>query len=601
MVLFIFCLFLSARSFLIADLIIGITVILTRNCYWWETFPRHIIINASKEDTFMVQTLISRSRQLFQTEHKSILSAATIIAGSYFASALLGLVRNHLLAARFFGGMEADLDVYFAAFVLPDTIFQLLVVGAVSAAFIPVFQDHLLRSKQEANHFTNAALTSLGLVLFALTVFLIVFARPVAGLLAHYPDDKLDLMANLIRIMSIAQLLFTFSAFFTGILQAQRRFLIPALAPLFYNLGTIAGIYFLSGSLGIYSAGIGVVFGSLLHMLVQLPLVNHLGFSPRPQYEPHHPGVITMLRLMPPRALALGLDQIERWVAVNITSLLAPGSLSIFNFARQLYALPVSLFGVSLSQASFPSLADEASHSDLTKFKQTLEKSLAQIFFFALPASVLVLVLRLPLVRLAFGARSFPWEATLLTGRALALLALSITPLAVTQVLTRAFHALKDTRRPLYIGTLTMLIFTASAFVSSRILGYGILGIAASISLSNYLDFFLLYFFLHRRIGPFFSSLRVVKMLIAGAATTLALWVPLRLLDNFVFDTTRTIPLVILTLVVSLIGFLVYLIFCKLMGVEELSDVSALARKLGNWRRILVESDEVIEPPVGSS
>lgn len=548
----------------------------------------------------MVQTLIKRGQRLLQTEHKSILSAAFVIAVSYLASALLGLVRNHLLAARFFGGLEGDLDVYFAAFVLPDTIFQLLVVGAVSAAFIPIFQDHLARSKDEARLLGNAALTTISLTLLVLTLFIAIFARPIAGLMAHYSPEKLDLMANLIRIMSIAQVLFALSAFLTGILQAQRRFLIPAIAPLLYNLGTIIGIYFLSGSFGIYSAAIGVVFGSLLHVLVQLPLVSQLGFGPRPVFYPRHPGVLSMLRMMPPRALALGFDQFERWVAVNLTSLLTAGSLSIFSFARQLYALPVSLFGVSLSQASFPTLSDEASQRDLTKFRTTLAKSLLQIFFFALPASVLVLILRIPLVRLAFGARSFPWEATLLTGRALALLSLSIAPLAGSQVLTRAFHALKDTRRPLYIGGFTMVIFTLAAYYLGGQKVYGVLGITAAMSLSNFLDFTLLYIILRRRTGPLSVVGRFIKMLIASGATAVSLWLPMRLLDQFVFDTTRTVPLIILTLIVSLVGFLVYLLFCKILAIEELADVSALMKKLGNWRRILGESEEVIEPPVGS-
>ena len=549
----------------------------------------------------MVQSLINHSRKFLQTEHKSILSAAFVIAASFMASAMLGLVRNHLLAARFFGGLEGNLDVYFAAFVLPDTIFQLLVVGAVSAAFIPVFQEHLDRGREEAHYLGNAALTTIGLILALVTVVLIIFARPIAGLMAHYSPEKLDLMANLIRIMSLAQLLFTLSAFLTGILQSQRRFLIPAIAPLLYNLGSIIGIYFFSSSLGIYSAALGVVFGAFLHVIVQIPLVKHLGFSPKLVFKPRHPGVITMLRLMPPRALALGLDQIERWVAVNLTSLLAAGSLSIFSFARQLYALPVSLFGVSLSQASFPTLSDEAAQSDLTKFKETLGKSLSQIFFFALPASVLVLVLRIPLVRLAFGARSFPWDATLLTARALALLSLSIAPLAVTQVLTRAFHALKDTRRPLYVGAFSMVVFTVSASYLSGKMGYGVLGITSMMSLSNYLDFILLYIFLRHRIGPIHVSWRLFKMLIASAATALALWGPMRLLDKYVFDTTRTLPLIGLTLIVSAVGFLVYLIFCKMLAIEELSDVAALVKKLGNWRRILGETDEVIEPPLNEN
>lgn len=545
----------------------------------------------------MVQSLLKRSTDLLKNEHKSILSAAFIIAVSYLSSALLGLVRNHLLAARFFGGLEGDLDVYFAAFVIPDTIFQLLVVGAVSAAFIPVFQEYISRSRQEARELANASLTTVSLALAFFTLFLIIFARPVAGVIAHFPPDKLDLMANLIRLMSLAQLLFTLSAFLTGILQAQRRFLIPALAPLLYNLGTICGILFLFNRFGIYSAALGVIFGALLHVAIQLPLARHLGFTPAPNFKPH-PGVKNIIKLMPPRTLALGLDQIERWVAVNLTSLLAAGSLSIFSFARQLYALPVSLFGVSLSQASFPALADEAAKSDKTQFRATLSKSILQIFFFALPASVLVLVLRIPLVRLAFGARNFPWEATLLTARALAILSLAITPLSVTQVLTRAFHALKNTRTPLYVGATTMIIFTSSAYFISQKFHLGILGITAAMSVSNFLDFLLLYILLRRQVGSLALSLKSAKMIAATIFTGISLWVPMRLLDRFVFDTTRTVPLIILTAIVSLVGFLVYLLFCKILKIEELEEVVKLAKKFGNWRRILIQSDEVIEPPI---
>lgn len=543
----------------------------------------------------MVATLISRSKSFFQSEHKSILSAAFVIGASYLASALLGLVRNHLLAARFFGGLEADLDVYFAAFVIPDTIFQLLVVGAISAAFIPIFQETVRVSREKAYELTNVALTSLSLILFFFTVILFIFARPVADLLAHYPPDKLSLMANLIRIMSIAQLLFTFSAFVTGILQAQRRFLIPALAPLLYNFGTILGIFFLSSSLGIYAAAAGVVFGALLHFLVQLPLARHLGYLPRFHFVPDHPGVRTMLRLMPPRTLALSLNQIERWVAVNLTSLLAAGSLSIFNFARQLYFLPIALFGVSLSQASFPSLADDAAKKDLVEFKFTLRKTVLQIFFFALPASVLILVLRIPLVRLAYGARAFPWEATLLTAKTLAILTVSIAPQAVAHALTRAFHALKNTRTPLYVSTFSIIVFILISYFSTRTFGWGLLGIATAITLGSLLDLFLLYLLLIRRIGHLSVSIKIAKMIVASAFTGVALWLPMRLLDQFVFDTTRTLPLIALTLMVSFVGGSVYLLFSFLMKIEQLVEVWSLVKRLGNWQRILGQTDEVLE------
>ena len=543
----------------------------------------------------MVNRIISKSQEFLNRKSSSILSAAAIIGVSYLGSALLGLIRNHLLAARFFGGMEADLDVYFAAFVIPDTIFQLLVVGAVSAAFIPIYQEYCDRSKEEANKLANAALTSIGFFLLLFSVVIIIFARPLAGLLAHFPPEKLDLMANLIRLMSVAQILFAVSAFLTGVLQSQRRFLIPALAPLLYNIGTISGIFFLSSRYGIYSAAIGVVFGAFLHMIIQLPTAKTLGYWPKIVWNPRHPGVLAMLKLMPPRTLALGLDQIERWVAVNLASLLAAGSLSIFNFARQLYVLPISLFGVSLSQASFPTLAQEALSDDKTKFKATLSKSILQIFFFALPASVLVLVLRIPLVRLAFGAKNFPWEATLLTGKALAFLSFAIAPQAVTNSLTRALHALKDTKTPLIIGFITMVVFVGLASLLGLFMERDVAVITLAMSIGNLTDFFLSYLAVRRKVGPLGISVRIIKMLFVSLFTGLSLWAPMRLLDQLVFDTTRTVPLITLTLVVSTVGFSVYLFFCWLFDIEELKDVTDIVKKIGNWRKILASSDEVLE------
>lgn len=543
----------------------------------------------------MVNKIISKSQEFLNRKSSGILSAAAILGVSFLASALLGLIRNRLLASRFFGGQEGVLDVYFAAFVIPDTVFQLLVVGAVSAAFIPIYQEYFDKSEESANHLANAALTTISFFLAIFSVLVAIFARPLSGTIAHFTPEKLDLMANLIRLMCVAQILFTVSSFLTGVLQSQRRFLVPAIAPLLYNLGTIIGVFFLSPYIGIYSAAVGVVLGAFLHMAVQLPTSLALGYYPRPVFDFHHKGVRAMMKLMPPRALALGLDQIERWVAVNLTSFFAAGSLSIFTFARQLYVLPISLFGVSLSQAAFPSLAQEALSQDKTKFSQTLSKSIMQIFFFALPASILILVLRIPLVRIAFGAKSFPWDATLITGRALGFLTLSIAPQSVTNVLTRSLHALKDTKTSLGIGFVTMVIFVSLAYAFGFFVDRDVVGLCLAMSLGNIFDFLLSYWAVRRKIGSLNISVRILKMLLASLITGIFLWIPMRLLDQFVFDTTRTIPLVALTLIVSGVGFGVYLLICYLLRVEELQEVALMIKKLGNWRKILASSDEVLE------
>lgn len=545
----------------------------------------------------MVQKLLSRSQEILNRKSSSILSAATIIAASFLLSAFLGLIRNRLLAARFFGGLEGNLDVYFAAFIIPDTVFQLLVVGAVSAAFIPIYQGYLKKSVRKANFMANVALTSVTTILLALSILIAIFARPLSQVLSHYTGPQLDLMVNLIRLMSIAQMFFAISSFLTGVLQAHRRFLVPAIAPLFYNLGTILGILILTPFMGIYAAAIGVIFGAFLHVIVQLPSAIHAGYLPRVRFRLKHKGVLHMLRLMPPRTMSLALIQVERIVSLNLASALSAGSFTIFNFARQVYVLPISLFGVSLGQASFPTLADEALNEDQTKFAETLGKTILQIFFFCLPAAILILILRVPIVRIIFGAKNFPWEATLLTSKALAVFSLSIAPQAAVQLLTRAFYAKKDTRTPLIINIATLVLFVVSAYMFTHSFSWGVLGMSLSMSLSNALNFLILYLVIRSTIPSLGISKEIIKMLFVSALTAFALWIPMRLLDQFVFDTTRTVPLLILTAIVSIIGLTVYFGLAYLLKVRQFSDVTTLFGKLGNWRQVLVETDEVIETP----
>lgn len=543
----------------------------------------------------MVQKLISKSQELLNKKSNSILSAAAIIGCSFFASALLGLLRNRLLASRFFGGQEALLDVYFAAFVVPDTVFQLFIVGALSASFIPFFQESQQKSQEDAGWLTQSVLSLTFFILAVFSIFVFIFAYPISSLITHFPHEQLLIMANLVKIMSLAQIIFAASSVFTGVLQAEQKFLIPSLAPLLYNIGTIFGVYFFSHTYGIYSAAIGVVFGALMHCLVQVPAVVRSGIRPKIIFFNFHPNLGQMLRLMPGRTLSLSLDQIQRWVSVNLSSLLLPGSLSMYTFARQLYILPVTLFGVSLSQAAFPSLAKDALLEDKSVFKHTLAKSLLQIFFFSLPAAVLILVLRIPLVRITFGAKSFPWDATLDTGLALALLSVSIPALAVTHTLTRALHALKDTKTPLISGFISVCFYSYLAYVLVKRFDMGIVGLSLALSISNLLDFAITYILLAKKIGSLGLGTKLFKMLSVTFLTGFSLWLPMRLLDTFVFDTTRTVPLIILTLVVSTVGFGVYMLFCSLTKVEELSEVVKIARKLGNWRKILASSDEVID------
>lgn len=546
-----------------------------------------------------MSSLFQNGKNLFLRRQTSILSAAFVIMVAYGASGLLGLLKNRLLAQQFFSGREAQLDAYFAAFVVPDSIFQLMILGALSAAFIPVFTEYLRKDKEEAWRIVSSSMTALLLLFVAISLVLFIFALPVSNLLApSFSPELAQLTANLIRIMLFAQFFFGMSSFMTGILQSHHRFLMPAIAPLFYNVGIILGIVLLSPLIGIYGPACGVVFGAFLHFIIQVPFAMRLGFRWMPSWNFSHPGVRRIRRLMPARTATLAVGQIERIVAVMTSSALAAGTITIFNFARQLYVLPITLFGATIGQASFPTLV-HAREEGQGKFTSTVASVILQSLFFALPAAVLLLVLRIPIVRLAFGAKQFPWDATLLTGQAVAFFTLSVPAQAINQLLIRTFYAAQNTKIPLFTSLATTAFLVIGAPVSALYLGWGVLGVVGTIAIADIANMILLLFLLDKTVTPKlirFIVKPMAKMLCVSVSTGFLLWLLLHFFDQFVFDTTRIIPLIGLTAIVSLVGISFYLLLSKIANIQELQTVSRLLHRIGNWKQVLEESEETLEP-----
>lgn len=551
-----------------------------------------------------MREFLSNGRNLLFRRQTNILSAAFVIMATYGISHLVGLLKTRLLISYFFGSAARQLDVYYAAFVVPDTVFQLLIVGALSAAFIPTFSKFLNRNAKDAWYMTAVSMNLIIGTLIVISATIFAFASPICHLIAPgFNREQLGLMVSLLRIMLGAQVLFGISGFLTSIIQTHHRFLVPALAPVVYNLGIILGIVFLSPRFGIFGPAIGVVIGAALHMLIQLPLAFKLGFQIVPRLDFKHPGVREVTKLMPPRVLALSTDQVEQFVAVTLASLLMPGTLSLLNAARLLYSIPASLIGATIGQAAFPSLSQSASITDLVKFKSILANSLLQILFIALPISTLFIILRVPIVRIIFGARTFPWEATLLTGQTLAVLAVSASFYAIMQLVVRGFYALHDTRTPLFIGILAAGFNIVLSIAAVYLLKWNLVGIALGISLTSILETLVLLILLYKKLGTLGEFLLVLKpilkMLTISLVTGIGLWLPMRFLDQFVFDTTRTLPLLALSVSTAVIGIGVYVLLSRLFKVEQLQDFIALFKRLGQWRQILAATPEaaVVESP----
>ncbi len=544
----------------------------------------------------MEKNLLRNGRVLLTRRQTNILSAAFVIMVAYGTSGILGILRNRLLAATFFGGREAQLDAYFAAFVIPDALFQLLITGALSAAFIPVFSKYLKKSEQEASQFASATINTLTILFLGLAAIIFLFSKQVSFALAPSLEAINNaLLSDLLRIMLFAQIFFALSGFMTAIIQSHQRFLIPALAPIAYNIGIIFGIIFLSQPFGIFGPAFGVIIGAVLHLLIQIPLARKLGFKYSLNF--FHPGVKKVRRLMPLRSATLAVGQIERFIAVFIATPLAAGSLTVFNFSRQLYLLPVTLFGTAIGQASFPTLSSEIAADKKSEFEETIRATLLQALYFSLPAAVILLVLRLPVVRITLGARNFPWEATILTSKTVGFLAAAIPSLSLTAIATRAFYALHDTKTPLFVAVISAILTTITSFTLANTFGFGVVGLAAALALTNLLQTLTLVVILNRKVNIITSKLvfPALKMLIATLVTGVFLWAPMRVIDQFILDTTRTINLLILTVSVLGIGAIVYLNLSAVLKIEQLSEVIALGKRIGNWKAILQKSEETLE------
>jgi putative peptidoglycan lipid II flippase len=538
----------------------------------------------------------------WEKQQTSILSAAVIITASVLLSSLTGLLSYRLLASRFYNPAtktQEELDAYWVAFQPSDLVFQLLIVGALSAAFIPVFTKYKQRNEQDAFVMVSGLMNIVLLVFVVVCGVVALFAPQIIRAMTgeEFSARQVELAASMTRIMLLSQFFFAISNFLSGMMQSYQRFVVPALAPVLYNLGIIFGTVVLGQHIGIYGPVYGTLIGAFLHMALQLPLAIKLGFKWNPTLALHHPGVKEIFFLTLPRALATGIDLIMPYFMTFFVTSIAGASLTLMRFAQRLMAIPIRVFGVPIGQAALPFLSQESSRGEMDRFRKLLTQSIHQVMFFALPASVLLLVLRIPIVRFAFGAKNFPWGDTVLTGRIVGILALSVSAQAVTHVLVRGFYALHDTRRPFFVSLLSMCVGVLIGGYVTYFTDFELLGLAAGITATGWFEALFLFTLLSMKVR--FSMKDVVlpqvKMLFAAVLMAFGLYFPMKALDLVVIDTTRTLGLLVLTGVVSLIGMIVYLFLAWVLRLEELQIVKNLWGRMDGWRKNLARSEEPIE------
>jgi putative peptidoglycan lipid II flippase len=425
-------------------------------------------------------------------------NASLILTIAALASRLLGWVRLLVIGSQF--GASRDLDAYFAAFRIPDGIFQLVVAGALSAALIPVFSSYRARdNEREAWRLASSVINLVLIALAAFSVVMAILAPWVVPIIAPgFDDATTDLTVNLTRVMLLSPIFVGMGAVVTGLLNSYGRFAVPALAPLVYNLAIIAAAVVLAPIMGVEGLAIGVVAGSILHLAIQLPQLRKVGRHFDLTIGLGHPGVRKVAWLMGPRLLGLAAGQVNFIASTILASNLGVGSVTAYNYAFQLSQIPVGVLGVSVAVALFPTFSRDAALGRISEIRRQLSTSLRILIFLAAPLTAVMIVLARPIAAVFFQYGLFSDAAADRTAGALVFFSIGLTGHIVVHVLTRAFYAMQDTRIPVLWAIVAVAMNVPLMAILSGPMG--IEGLALALSISASIEVIALAWSLRRRI-----------------------------------------------------------------------------------------------------
>lgn len=422
----------------------------------------------------MVRKLIN----LLSSSITGLHAAAYIIAGFSFASQLLGLVRDRILAHLF--GASTTLDVYYAAFRVPDFVFASVASIVSLFVIIPFLSEQLEKGgKTDARAFLSQITTFFAGFVGIVSIILWIYAPQLgAALYPGFGPSEQASFVELTRILLLSPIVLGFSNILSGVTQIAGRFVVYALSPILYNLGIIAGIVFLYPTMGLAGIGWGVVIGAVLHALVQVPSVVREGLMPRFALISDWKAIWRVVAASLPRTTTLALNQLVLLVLVGFASTLAAGSVTVFTFASNLYMAPLTLIGVSYSVAAFPVLSKLFSNGDKDAFIAQLLVALRHIIFWSLPAMAIFIVLRAHIVRVLLGSGAFDWVATRLTAAVFALFVVSLAAHSIMLLFVRGYYAAGKTARPLIVTTLSS--------VATVLLVWGSVALAQAVPMTRY-------------------------------------------------------------------------------------------------------------------
>ena len=505
---------------------------------------------------------------------RSIARAGMIVTGAFLISRVLGWLRVVVISTIF--GASRDLDAFFAAFRIPDLIFQLVAAGALGSALIPVLAGLLStgepgRAWRVANTVTNlvtAALVVLAVIGIVLAPWLVPLITP------GFDGPTTRLAVELTQIMLLSPIFLGLGAVATSILNARDRFAAAALAPAIYNLAIIGAALLLAPSMGVHALAIGVVAGSILHIAVQVPALRQVGFRYRPHAQPRDPASREALLLMVPRAIGLGVSQITLIVSTALASGVAIGAVTAFNVAFTMLQIPIGLIGVPLAMVILPTMSRDLARGEVESYLRMVVRAIRLLLFAMLPISLIGMVVRTPAVSLLFDYGEFGARGVQLTAEALLFFLVGLAAHSLIAVLARAFYAGKDTLTPVIAAVIAVVVNVGLGLALVGPVGLG--GLSLAIALGAWAECAFLVAVLRRR-HPTFDVRSIgqafVTSGVAAAAAGLAAIVVFRLLEgSFGPGAGKVADFVLLTLP-SAVGVVVFVAVSAGLRIPELRTI----------------------------
>lgn len=438
-----------------------------------------------------------------------------------------------MLVSREFG-TSAELDAFYAANRLTEILFNLMAGGALASAFIPTFTEFLTHKDRKGAWYLASSIANIVLLSLSVLALLAALIAPwlVRYILAPGFEDpaQIEITVNMLRIMLISSVIFGISGLLMGILNAHQHFALPAIAPAFYRIGWILGIWLMVPRMGIYGLAWGVVLGAGLHLLIQLPGLINRQAEYKPQLNLRNPAVREVGRLMAPRLIGVAVVQINFLVNTIIASTQPEGSLAAINFALALMIMPQAVIAQATAIAALPTFSEQVARGNLDEMRSSLGSTLRGVLFLSLPASLGLILLREPLVALLLERGAFDIDSTEKVSWALLWYGVGLVGHSLLEIIVRAFYAMKDTRTPVIIGAIAMTLNVVFSLLFSSLFAdigwapHG--GLALANSLATALECVILLFLAQRRLkGLGLSQMRqgVLATIGAGIAMSLAI------------------------------------------------------------------------------